>query len=93
MIIKATLGLCALGLSWLALLAGVMAWSDAAPAALVPFPSQTFLSALPEDVAILDRFGHAIALQSDRPGYVGALYAAGAWIVLPAGLAGCAPGT
>ena len=83
MIIKATLGLCALGLSWLALLAGVMAWSDAAPAALVPFPSQTFLSALPEDVAILDRFGHARSRNT----------LAARTRVLPAGLAGCAPGT
>lgn len=89
MIIKVTSRFAAVFLGWLGVLAVTMALSDAAPAALVLFPTDAFLSALPDHVAISDRFSHAITLVSAQPGYVGTLYEAGARLVLPAGLAGC----
>ncbi|SIS53280.1 hypothetical protein SAMN05421759_101253 [Roseivivax lentus] len=89
MITRRALGLAGLVAAWIGVLAGVMAVSDAAPAALVPLPSDAFLAALPDHVAISDRFAHAIVLVSPEPGFVATLYAAGAWLVLPAGLAGC----
>ena len=52
MTIKVLLGLICLAAGWIAVLAGTMAWSNAAPAAFVPFPSAEFLAALPEHVAI-----------------------------------------
>ncbi|QFS84602.1 hypothetical protein FIU97_17725 [Roseivivax sp. THAF40] len=89
MIIRVGSGLASLLVGWLGVLAVTMALSDAAPAALVLFPSDTFLSSLPDHVAISDRFTHAITLVSSQPGYVASLYEAGARLVLPAGLAGC----
>ena len=76
---------------WLALLAGVMLTSDAAPAALVFGPPGVVVAHLDEDVAIL-AMGHAtLTVQSDAPGLARNLYRAGAWLVLPAGLTGWLP--
>jgi len=75
--------------AWLAMLAGVMRFSDAAPAALVLFPSSGFLAALPDGTAIVGRSALSVTLRSDRAGFVRGLYQAGARAVLPAGLTGC----
>ncbi|MEM6406969.1 MAG: hypothetical protein AAF700_00985 [Pseudomonadota bacterium] len=69
---------CALVASWLAI----------AAAAMLPGSIQTAMipasTPLPKTVAILDRRGPLLIIQSDDPGYVRALYAAGAAFVLPA---------
>ena len=83
----------ALGLTltgWLTIMALVMRFSDAAPAAVVPFPSERLVAGLPEETGILglDRCALTVA---NAPGTAAALDEAGAWIVLPAGLKGCLP--
>ena len=77
-------------LGWVAVMTVVMRFSDAAPAAVVPLPSQAFMEALPADVAILDITDIAVTF-ANRPNLAEALYQAGARIVLPAGLTGCLP--
>ena len=83
-------GVAALLAGWLAVLAAVMLLSDAAPAALVFGPSADFVAALPADVAILSRGPFWITLVAEGD-LAARLYAAGAWLVLPSGLSGCAP--
>lgn len=77
-------------MAWIAIMTGVMRFSDTAPAAVVPFPGKALLAALPDDTGILGliRFGLTVA---NRPGMARDLYANGAWLVLPAGLTGCLP--
>lgn len=75
---------------WIAVMAVVMRFSDAAPAAVVPFPSKGFLHDLPPQAAIIDVSGIAVTF-ANRPELASDLYAAGAWLVLPAGLTGCLP--
>ena len=75
---------------WIAVMALVMRFSDAAPAAVVPWPTQAFLHDLPPQAAILDVSGLAVTF-ANRPALAEELYAAGAWLVLPAGLMGCLP--
>ena len=77
-------------LAWILVMAGVMRLSDAAPAAVVPFPGQSLIEHLPNDAALLDVNRAALTL-ANRPGLARDLYAAGAWLVLPAGLTGCLP--
>lgn len=91
MITKVLLSCFAVVLGWGAVLAGVMLVSDASPAALVMFPTDTFLAALPESVAITGQTVFSVTLISETPGFAAALYDAGAPLVLPAGLLGCAP--
>lgn len=76
--------------AWFAIMVGVMRFSDAAPAAVVPFPSQKFMAALPSDVAVLDLTSVSITL-ANRPDLARLLYQSGAIVVLPAGLTGCLP--
>ena len=78
-------------LGWIATLAVTMRLSDQAPGAFVPFPSAALLTALPDGIAITGRSPVSLTLQSDAPGLTAALYRAGAWLVLPAGLEGCIP--
>jgi hypothetical protein len=75
---------------WIAVMALVMRFSDAAPAAVVPWPTRAFLHDLPPQAAILDVNGLAVTF-ANRPDLAKDLYAAGAWLVLPAGLVGCLP--
>lgn len=77
-------------IGWIAIMAVVMRFSDAAPAAVVPWPTKSFLHDLPGQAAILDVNGLAVTF-ANRPDLVKDLYAAGAWLVLPAGLLGCLP--
>ena len=75
---------------WLGLLAGVMIATDAAPAAVVVLPSEKFLDALPDGIAVVSQTPVTVTL-AGPPGLTKTLYATGAWLVLPAGLAGCSP--
>lgn len=77
-------------IGWLAIMAAVMRFSDAAPAAVVPFPSEMFMAGLPRDASILDLTGVAVTF-ANRPDLAKTLYQAGAWVVFPAGLTGCLP--
>lgn len=73
---------------WIALLALVLRLGGPAPAALVIWPPDGFLAALPPDVSVTAR--NALGLSArGGPDLVAELYAAGAPLVLPAGLAGC----
>ena len=91
MITKVILTALGVTLGWGAVLAGVMLVSDAAPAALVMFPGRAFLNDLPAGTAILSQSPVSITLISAAPGFAASLYRAGALVVLPAGLLGCAP--
>ncbi len=71
--------------AWLALLALVMLITEQAPTALVIGPAH-----IPDHAAITADPWIGLSLQSDKPGFVKELYANGAWLVLPAGLLGCA---
>ena len=73
-----------------AVLAGVMFTSSAAPTALVLFPKDGFLRDLPEEIAILSATSRSLTLVSLRSDFTQTLYQAGALLVLPAGLSGCA---
>ena len=75
--------------AWLALSAGVMWATDAAPGALVFFPSNALMSNLPDDTAVTGGNRISVTLSSTEPHLTRKLYAAGAWLVLPAGLTGC----
>ena len=77
-------------IAWIGVMALVMRFSDVAPAAVVLFPDDTLMAALPEETAIL-AIGSASLTLANRPGLAGELYAAGALLVLPAGLTGCLP--
>ncbi len=91
MITKIIAVVSAVGIGWFAVLAGVMLLSDDAPAAVVMFPDATFLNSLPDGTAILSQNAISVTLTSEMTGFGAALYQAGAIMVLPAGLSGCAP--
>lgn len=75
-------------LGWLAVLALVLRLGGPAPAALVVWPPEGFLVALPPEVSVTSR--NALGLTAKGgPDLVAELYAAGAPLVLPAGLAAC----
>lgn len=79
-------------LGWIAVLAVVMRLSDAAPAALVILPPKAMIKALPLGISITSIGPYSVTLKGGA-GLVTALYGAGAWLVLPAGLTGCLPQT
>lgn len=81
---------CAL-VGWVALQLGVMFFTDAAPGAMVLFPNEGFISRLPDNTGIVDIGTNWVTVTSNEPGLGRKLYAAGALIVLPAGLPGCVP--
>jgi len=72
-------------------MAVVMLVSDAAPAAVVLFPSSDFLSNVPEGTAVISRSAISLTVKGEAAGFGPALYKAGAVLVLPAGLTGCLP--
>lgn len=76
---------------WIGVLAGVMVLSDDAPAALVLFPNAAFFDALPKDVSITSQNAISVTVVGETTGFAPTLYKSGAWLVLPAGLLGCAP--
>jgi hypothetical protein len=73
---------------WIAVLALVLRLGGAAPAALVVMPPEGFLRALPVGVSVMDANALGLTVRGGD-GLVAALYAAGAPLVLPAGLSGC----
>jgi hypothetical protein len=77
---------------WLAVLASVMRLSGAAPAALVIMPPAGLIAALPQGASVTSIGPYSITIKGGA-GLVAALYAAGAPLVLPAGLTGCLPQT
>tara|TARA_R110002020_G_scaffold232113_1_gene443459 strand:- start:3311 stop:3568 length:258 start_codon:yes stop_codon:yes gene_type:complete len=76
---------------WISLQLGVMYFTDVAPGAMALFPNKGFISRLPADAGILGVGDFWITVASDEPALGKRLYAAGALIVLPAGLPGCFP--
>ncbi len=76
---------------WVAVLAAVMVLSDAAPGAIVLFPSDQFVANLPDDAAVVGGGPAWVAVRADLPRLGIALYQAGGRLVLPAGLPGCLP--
>lgn len=69
--------------------AALTAWLGLAAAAMLPGTIETAMipaatKSLPPGVAIIDRRGPLLIVQSDDAGYVRALYKAGAGFVLPA---------
>ncbi|MGR3743039.1 MAG: hypothetical protein ACU0BC_02600 [Pseudooceanicola nanhaiensis] len=77
---------------WVGVLALTQAASGDAPAALVLLPSRDFLAALPPDAAIVSESPVSVTVRHASPSNITPeLYAAGAWLVLPAGNRGCAP--
>jgi hypothetical protein len=75
--------------AWLVLSASVMWATDAAPGALVFFPSTAFMQNLPDETAVTGGSNFFVTLSSTEPHLTRKLYSAGAWLVLPAGLEGC----
>ena len=67
----------------------VMRLSDAAPAALVLFPTKGFVKELPDGFAVLGYSNITLTIASDTKDFGATLYDSGAWLVLPAGLKGC----
>ena len=80
-----------LAVCWIAVLALVLRFGGEAPAVFVPFPPADLLASLP-DAAVTSVSPISLTLRSDTPDLTQRLYAAGAWLVLPAGLEGCIPG-
>ncbi|WP_299677525.1 hypothetical protein [uncultured Roseobacter sp.] len=91
MITRTLLGLGCLFGAWIALLAAVMLVPQSAPAALVPLALPGFAEALPAQISIVEQTALGTVLAGEGADLVGQLYRAGALVVLPAGLAGCAP--
>lgn len=77
--------------SWIATLSIVALATDEAPAYVVLFPPQEFLSALPNGAAIMSASAFSVTLTSEDAGFARTLYQSGAMLVLPAGLPGCLP--
>ncbi len=78
--------------AWLAILAIVLRAGGTAPAVFVPFPPDGFLASLAGDAAVTGASPISLTLRSEAPHLVARAYAAGAWLVLPAGLEACIPG-
>ncbi len=76
--------------AWIAILAAVMRFSGDAPQALVLWPNAALLAGLPKGAAITAIGPHSVTLRGG-PDLVADLYASGARLVLPAGLASCLP--
>ncbi len=78
-------------IGWISLQLGVMYFTDVAPGAMALFPNEGFISRLPANVGVVDIGDFWITVESDERALGEKLYAAGALIVLPAGLLGCFP--
>lgn len=92
MIRRLLLALPVLLLGWIAILAIVLRAGGPAPAILVPFPPRDLLETLAADVSVTGASPVSLTLRSEAPDLAARLYAAGAWLVLPAGLEACIPG-
>lgn len=83
------IGLPILICGWLAVLVGMGFVSDSAPAQMILFPPSGLIPSLASDVAIIDSSPVSVTVASTGSDFVKSLYAAGALLVLPAGLPGC----
>lgn len=77
-------------LGWLAVLGATLRLSNSAREVFIPFPPAALLAQLP-DTALTGLSPVSLTLRSDAPGLPARAYAAGAWLVLPAGLQACIP--
>lgn len=77
-------------LGWISVLMVVAVMSDRTPAYVVLLPGERFMHGLPRETSITSASGFSVTLTSTAPGFARTLYGSGAWIVLPAGLRGCA---
>lgn len=80
------------GVGWIGTLALVMALGGEAPAALVMFPPEGLIRALPDGVSVVSLSPVSVTLRGGT-NLVSTLYDLGAPLVLPAGLTGCLPQT
>jgi hypothetical protein len=83
-------GLLLVLLGWLAVLGATLRLSNSAQEVFIPFPPAALLAHLP-DAALTGLSPVSLTLRSDTPGLPARAYAAGAWLVLPAGLQACIP--
>lgn len=91
MTIRSVIGAVAALLSgWLVILLTVTVLTDAAPASVVLFPNDTLLGQLSQETAIISATPISVTLASEEADFALSLYQKGAWLVLPAGLRGCA---
>lgn len=81
----------ALFLGWLTVIALVMRFTDAAPGAVVLFPSQALMADLPPGIAVAATSPISVTLVGEVEDFARVLYSRGALLVLPAGLPGCLP--
>lgn len=79
-------------LGWIGSLALVMGLGGEAPAALVMFPPESLVRALPAGVAVVSAGPVSLTVRGGED-LVATLYTLGAPLVLPAGLTGCLPQT
>lgn len=91
MILRLLVALPILLVAWLAILAIVLRAGGPAPAVFVPFPPDSLVESLAEDVTVTGASPISLTLQSEAADLVARVYAAGAWLVLPAGLEACIP--
>ena len=91
MIRRIALAIPILLIGWVMVLAVVMRVGGEAPGAFVPLPSEHFIASLPKDVAITSRSAISVTLRGETDDLPKRLYAAGAFLVLPAGLDACIP--
>jgi hypothetical protein len=77
-------------LGWVGTLTLVMRLGGDAPAALVMFPPEGLVRALPPGVSVVSSGPVSLTLRGGTD-LVATLYALGATLVLPAGLTGCLP--
>lgn len=91
MVTRLILALPLLLIGWILVLAVVMRMGGEAPGAFVPWPSAAFISHLPDDVSITSRSAISVTLRGNEADLTQRLYAAGAVLVLPAGLEACIP--
>lgn len=91
MTVRILVALPILFVAWLAILAVVLRAGGPAPAVFVPFPPDTLVASLADDVSVTGSSPVSVTLRSDAPNLVARVYAAGAWLVLPAGLEACIP--
>lgn len=92
MILRLLSALPILLVAWPAILAIVLRAGGPASAAFVPFPSDSLMESLAEDISVTGASPISLTSRSEASGLVARVYAAGAWLVLPAGLKACIPG-
>ena len=88
LLLRLVAGLPVLAAAWLALLALVLRLGAPAPAVLVLFPPAGFVSAI-GNAQVTSASAFSLTLRSDLPDLAARAYAAGAPLVLPAGLEAC----